>query len=89
LIPHGSVPLDETGLSGGPTTGTFTLRDFPAQATAVVLGENRQIEIRNGVFQDAFANSYSLHLYEILFDPNPGAPPLGDVNGTAWWTVPI
>lgn len=81
LIPKGSTPIDETGLSGGPTTGTFSLRDFPAHATAVVLGENRQIDIRNGVFQDAFANSYSFHLYEILFDPNPQAPPLGDVNG--------
>jgi hypothetical protein len=81
LIPKGSTPLDETGLSGGPTTGTFILRGFPPHALAVVLGENRQIEIRNGVFHDAFANSYSFHLYEILFDPNPKAPPLGDVNG--------
>ena len=81
LIPQGSTPLFETGLSGGPTTGTFTLRDFPAHATAVVLGEDRQIEIRNGVFQDSFASSYTFHLYEILFDPNPNAPPLGDVNG--------
>jgi len=81
LIPKGSTPLDETGLSGGPTTATFTLRDFPARATALVLGEDRQIEIRNGVFQDVFANSYSFHLYEILFDPNTQAPPLGDVNG--------
>lgn len=80
LIPAGSTPLEETGLPGGPTTGTFTLRDFPAHATALVLGENRQIEIRNGVFQDRFANDYSFHLYEILVDPNPKAPPLGDVN---------
>ena len=81
LIPVGSTPLDETGLSGGATTGTFTLRDFPARATALVLGENRQLEIRNGVFQDLFATDYSFHVYEILFDPNPQAPPLGDVNG--------
>ena len=81
LIPVGSTPLDEIGLSGGATTGTFTLRDFPARATALVLGENRQLEIRNGVFQDLFATDYSFHIYEILFDPNPQAPPLGDVNG--------
>jgi hypothetical protein len=46
-----------------------------------LLGEDRLIETRNGVFQDVFANSYSFHLYEILFDPNTQAPPLGDVNG--------
>jgi hypothetical protein len=85
LISQGSAPLDETGLSGGPTTGTFTLRDFPEHATAMVLGENRQIEIRNRVF---FANSYSFHLYEILFDPNPKAPLFGDVNGDGVEIVP-
>lgn len=68
-------------LAAGATTATFTLRDFPAQATAIVLGEKRSIPIRNGVFSDNFATSYAWHLYQILFDPNPKAPLIGDVNG--------
>ncbi|HEY7303548.1 MAG TPA: dockerin type I domain-containing protein [Bryobacteraceae bacterium] len=38
-------------------------------------------DVRHGAFQDAFANSYSFHFYEILFDPNPHSLPLDDVNG--------
>jgi len=67
-------------LAAGATTATFTLRDFPAHATAIVLGEKRQITISNGVFSDNFATSYAWHLYQILFDPNPKAPPIGDLN---------
>jgi len=68
-------------LAAGATTATFTLRDFPAHATAIVLGEKRQITISSGVFSDNFATSYTWHLYQILFDPNPQAPSIGDVNG--------
>ncbi len=109
-------------LAAGGTTATFTLRDFPANATAIVLGENiqlsnlpvqcpaggynackgyfapdgpnpitytqaatvgqnRTIPIVSGVFSDAFATSYAYHLYQIQFDPNSGAPLVGDVNG--------
>lgn len=80
-LPPGGNPLTETGLSGGPTIGTFKLRDFPKFAKAIVLGENRTIPIINGVFSDTFSQSYSWHLYQILYDPNPGAPKIGDVNG--------
>lgn len=65
----------------GATTATFTLRDFPAHATAIVLGEKRQIPVSNGVFSDVFATSYAWHLYQILLDPNPRAALIGDVNG--------
>ena len=81
--------IDSTARSGGAlsmlptgaTTATFTLRDFPAHATAIVLGEKRSIPVSNGVFSDNFATSYAWHLYQILFDPNPKAPLIGDVNG--------
>jgi hypothetical protein len=65
----------------GSTTATFTLRGFPAHAVAIVLGEKRQIPVSNGVFSDNFATSYAWHLYQILFDPNPKASLVGDVNG--------
>ena len=113
--------------SAGATTATFTLRGFPRNATAIVLGENlklsdlpvncsaggyyacggdgnqdyfepagpnpitytsaaavgqnRTIPIVNGVFKDTFSTSYAVHIYQILFDPNPGAPLVGDLNG--------
>jgi hypothetical protein len=33
------------------------------------------------VFRDHFDTGYEVHLYQILFDPNPDAPLVGDVNG--------
>ncbi len=68
-------------LPSGATTATFKLRDFPARSTAIVLGEKRQVAVQNGVFSDNFASSYAWHLYQVLFDPNPNAPRIGDVNG--------
>jgi hypothetical protein len=84
-----SLCTDSTAKAGGAlsmspagaTTATFTLRDFPAHATAIVLGEKRQIPVNNGVFSDVFATSYAWHLYQILLDPNPRAALIGDVNG--------
>ena len=55
-----------------PTTATFTLRDCPPQATAVVLDENRQIKITNGTFRDDFAKPYQVHIYRIGFSPASG-----------------
>jgi hypothetical protein len=57
---------------GGPTTATFTLRDFPPHSTAVVLDEDRQIEITNGAFQDDFAKQYEAHIYRMEFNPVSG-----------------
>jgi hypothetical protein len=68
-------------LPAGATRATFTLRDFPAQAVAIVLGENRKLTVKHGVFSDDFATSYAWHLYQILFDPNAHAPLVGDLNG--------
>jgi len=57
----------------GPNPITYT--------SASAQGHNRTIPIINGVFSDQFNTSYAVHLYQILFDPNPGAPLVGDVNG--------
>jgi hypothetical protein len=51
-------------MRGGNTTATFTLRDFLVAASAEVLGEDRSISIRSGVFTDDFS-SYGVHLYRI------------------------
>ncbi len=48
----------------GTTTATFTLRDFPATASAEVIDESRTLPVTNGVFQDIFSN-YSVHIYKI------------------------
>jgi hypothetical protein len=50
-----------------------------AQASAS--GPYRTIPILNGVFTDDFANSYTRHIYQINFDPNPEHALVGDVNG--------
>lgn len=63
---------------GGPATATFALRDFPSSAPAVVLGENRQIEVKNGKFHDSFANHYQVHIYRIPFVPLSGKPSLAE-----------
>lgn len=57
----------------GPNPITYT--------SATTLGPNRTIKIRDGEFSDYFGSSYAVHLYQILFDPNPGAPLVGDLNG--------
>jgi hypothetical protein len=60
----GATYLFAVQMRGGSTTATFTLRDFPAQATARVIGEERSIDVEGGVFQDDF-ESYGVHLYEL------------------------
>ncbi len=42
-------------------------------AQAAAIGAYRTIPIVNGVFTDNFANSYTRHIYQINFDPNPDA----------------
>jgi hypothetical protein len=50
-------------------------------AQAATSGSYRTISIVNGVFQDSFADSYTRHIYQINFDPNPNHALIGDVNG--------
>lgn len=52
--------------AGRHPTGTFTLRDVPATASAKVIGEARTISVANGTFQDGF-DSYGAHLYELTY----------------------
>ena len=60
----GASYLFAVQMRGGSTTATFTLRDFSARATAEVLGEERSIDVIEGMFEDDFT-SYGVHLYRI------------------------
>lgn len=52
------------GMRGEPTTATITVGGMAGRATAEALGENRTVELRDGVFKDEFAG-WSVHLYRI------------------------
>jgi hypothetical protein len=62
----GATYLFAAEMRSGSTTATFTLRDFPATASAEVIGETRTIPVANGAFSDAF-QSYGVHLYRVTF----------------------
>ena len=47
----------------GATTGGFALSE-PSEGSVEVLGEGRQIPLRNGKFSDDFAE-YEVHLYRL------------------------
>lgn len=59
-----SVYLFAVGMRDGTTTATFKIADLPPQARANVLGEDRQIEVHNGRFEDSF-RPWDVHLYHI------------------------
>jgi hypothetical protein len=61
---QGATYLFVTEMRGGMVTATFTLRDFPATATAEVIGEKRTLDVKAGVFIDSF-QSYGVHIYKI------------------------
>lgn len=62
----GATYLFAAEMRAGSTMATFTLRDFPATASAEAIGETRTIAVANGVFSDTF-DSYGVHLYRITF----------------------
>jgi len=66
MVKHyqGATYLFAVGMRNGTATGTFSVKDVPAQATAEVLGEGRTIKVANGTFADTFA-AYDVHLYRI------------------------
>ena len=51
-------------MRNAPTRGTFTLNDPPKAATATVLGEQRQVPVHDGTFEDTFA-PYDVHIYKL------------------------
>ena len=51
-------------MEGTEATGTFTVKGAPDNATAEVIGENRELVVENGTFSDRF-DGYAVHLYKI------------------------
>jgi hypothetical protein len=59
-----AVYLFAVGMRNKPAKGSFHVRGLPAEATARVLGEDREVAIRDGQFADDFP-AYGVHLYRI------------------------
>jgi hypothetical protein len=59
-----SAYLFAVGMRNRRCRATFSLKGLPDRATAVVLGEDRQITITAGQFDDDFS-AYGVHLYRI------------------------
>jgi hypothetical protein len=62
----GATYVFATSMRGTGSTATFTLRDFPATATATVIDENRQIAVNGARFSDVFP-PYGVHFYKITY----------------------
>jgi len=60
----GNMYIFSVGMRNAPAQGTFTIKGLGGTVTAEVIGENRTIEIRNGVFEEPF-DPYAVHLYKI------------------------
>jgi hypothetical protein len=60
----GSTYVFAVGMRDGKTTATFTVAGLTGRMKAEVLGEDRTVEVRDGVFQDEFG-PWAAHLYRI------------------------
>jgi hypothetical protein len=60
----GATYIFAVAMRGGETTATVTLRGPPGARTVEVLGENRAVTMRKGVFTDSFG-PWDVHLYRI------------------------
>jgi len=58
----GATYVFAVAMRDGATTATFTVAGLTGRATAEVLGENRSVEARGGVFRDEF-RPWEVHLY--------------------------
>ena len=58
----GQMYLFAVGMRGDKTTATFTLQQAEGIKTVEVIGENRTITLKNGVFKDNF-EPWDVHLY--------------------------
>jgi hypothetical protein len=60
----GAVYLFAVGMRNGETVVTFTVNGLAGEKNVEVLGENREILSKNGVFKDKF-EPWDVHLYRI------------------------
>jgi hypothetical protein len=61
----GATYVFAVAMRDGTTTATFRVASLTGRATAQVLGENRQIAVSDGAFQDTF-RPWEVHLYQIV-----------------------
>ena len=61
---QGATYVFAVGMRNAPATASFEVTDLPPTCTAEVLGEDRQIEVKDGRFSDEFA-PYAVHLYRL------------------------
>jgi hypothetical protein len=64
---EGATYVFAVGMRDGTTAATFTVAGLTGRAKAEVLGENRSVEVRDGVFKDEFG-AWGVHLYIIRRD---------------------
>jgi hypothetical protein len=60
----GAVYIFAVGMRNGETAAKFTVNDLAGERKVEVLGENREILSKNGVFKDKF-DAWDVHLYRI------------------------
>ena len=60
----GTTYVFTVNMANKPASGSFHLRDLPASATATVLGESRQVSLKEGKLSDDFS-PYGVHLYRL------------------------
>jgi hypothetical protein len=58
----GKMYLFAAGMRGNKTTATFTLRNAEAVKTVEVIGENRTIPVKDGIFKDDF-DAWDVNFY--------------------------
>ena len=68
----GSTYIFSAAMRNKTTTGTFTLTGVSG-TNVTVLGENRQLTVSGGKFQDSFA-AYGVHLYQVAATIVTNAP---------------
>jgi hypothetical protein len=61
---NGATYLFAVAMRGDKTTATFNLRGLKGKRTVEVIGENRTIAVKNGVFKDSF-RAWDVHLYRV------------------------
>jgi hypothetical protein len=62
---QGATYVFAVAMRDGQTTATFRVAGVTGMATAHVLGENRDIAVSDGAFQDTF-RPWEVHLYQIV-----------------------
>lgn len=66
--PEGATYLFAVGMRSGQTEATFQLNEISGATTVEVIGENRNLPVKNGRFTDHF-NPWNVHLYRLSRRP--------------------